>query len=187
MKNIFLILLFALPLVSCEKDDTTTGKFEIDPTAMVFIKPAETLKSANAAHLTPLEIVQKGTTLRFYNDSLSNNDVAAGFAGKDITTNHPAFLRYGTDIINLDGFGRPYVVPDFIYMRDCVIEIFVSNTNHDTIAYIPNSVVKEAEAGIKAALAAKDTAAVYDIFNDAFKFVPITGAEYRELKRQGLN
>ena len=124
--------------------------------------------------------------MRFYNDKIAIGDMSAGFAGKDTTSVVPAFLRYGTDVINQDGFGKPYLVPDFIYAYDCVIEIFRSNRDIDTIAYIPNSVLKNARIDIISALEAKDTASVYTIFNKAFTFIPITGPEYRELKRQNL-
>lgn len=190
MKNfIFMFLIVATALSACKKDDETK-RMTLDPTAMVYIKPAETtaLKSANPEHLTPLEIVKRATTMRFYNDSLvTNGSCAGGFSGKDTLSATPAFLFYGTFIIGLDGWRKPYIVPDYIYMRDCAIEIFRSNTDIDTIAYIPNAVVKDAQVRIKAALEAQDTTAVYAIFNDAFKFIPITGPEYKELKRQGLN
>jgi len=191
MKKLF-YLLIALTLIGCKTEEPETKKFQIDPTAMVYIKP--TSQPANApmfigkstGHLTPLEIVKKATGLRFYNDKLGAGDWAGGFAGKDTISLIPAFLRYGTDVINPDGFGVPYLVPDFIYAYDCVIEIFRSNKDIDTIAYIPNSVLRKAESDIKNALANKDTAIVYSIFQNAFKFTPITGAEYRALKKQNL-
>lgn len=187
--KLFIIALVAISLVGCKTEEPTI--FKLDPTAKVYIKPAtsqlhapERVK-ANSEHLTPLEIVKRATTMRFSNLYLAadGSDCAAGFAGKDTVSTVPAFLRYGTDIINPDGFGKPYLVPDFIYAYDCVIEIFHSNTDIDTIAYIPNSVFRTAETEIKAALEAKDTTAVYGLFQNAFKFIPITGAEYRELKK----
>jgi hypothetical protein len=187
MKKFIFLLFAAVLLASCHDEPT----MRLDPEAMISIKPdpsgwnnAMSLKSAE--HLSALEIVKQGNCMRFYNDHLSNNDCAAGFAGKDTTSETPAFLRYGTDIINLDGFGNPYMSTEFICAYDCVIEIFRSNHDIDTIAYIPNSVLRKAEADVLAALEAKDTTAVYSIFNNAFQFLPITGAEYRELKKQGL-
>lgn len=193
MKKAFILLAIIFALVSCSDDDKPAGKFKLDPTAMIYIKPnfkAQKLSFSSRtseAHLSALEIVKRGTTMRFYNDSLAIGDIAAGFAGKDTISTTPAFLRYGTDIINENGFGKPVIVPDFLYAYDIVIEIFKSNTDHDTIAYIPNSVILNARNNIKAALVAKDTASVYNIFKEAFTFIPITGAEYRQLKKQGLN
>lgn len=191
MKNLILLLSVIL-FASCDKqtDEPTPKSFKIDPTAVVYIKAAPvTTKAATAGHLTPLEIVKRATTMRFSNLVLAPNgsDCAGPVGmGRDTISATPAFIRYGTDIINEDGFGKPYLVPDFIYAYDCVIEIFRSNHDIDTIAYIPNSCFREAETKIKAALEAKDTTAVYGIFNNAFRFIPITGAEYRQLKKQGL-
>ena len=192
MKNSLIFLAAMLfVLMSCSKDEVPR-KFQIDGNTKVYIKP--NLKSANklsfgkfnSAHLTPLEIVKRATTMRFYNDSISGSDFAAGFAGKDTISAVPAFLKYGFEIINEDGLGKPYVDITFIGARDCVIEIFRSNKDIDTIAYIPNAVFANAKVKIKAALAAKDTAAVYQAFKESFTFIPITGAEYRALKKQGL-
>jgi hypothetical protein len=194
MKKALILLAIIFAIVSCSKDEKPS-RFRLDSSAMIYIKPNQNSNSKklsfsgkySSEHLSNLEIVKLGTTMRFYNDSLSNNECVGGFAGKDTISAVPAFLRYGTDIINENGFGKPYLVPDFIYAYDIVIEIFKSNTDHDTIAYIPNAVIENARLNIKAALAAKDTASVYTIFNSAFTFIPITGSEYRELKRQNLN
>jgi hypothetical protein len=56
----------------------------------------------------------------------------------------------------------------------------------DTIGYIPNSVMRSAETKIKAAYEAGDFESVRTLFFTAFTFTPITGDEWRELKRQGL-
>lgn len=189
MKKLLIVLLAVLAF-ACKKEDEPE-RFMLDPTAMVKIKPGAVAKSDNPAHLTPLEIVKKATTLRYYNDYLSSgpnrSDCAAPIHGKDTISDVPAMLFYGTGVINEDGFGKPYLVYDYIGMEDCVVEIFRSNHDIDTIAYIPNEVARLAKAEIEAALAAQDTTAVYRVFNDAFKFIPITGEEYRELKRQNLH
>ena len=189
MKKLFLLIAIIFTFLSCSNEEQPEPKtFKIDPFAMIKIKPSlsKTNKLSfyskfSSEHLTPLEIVKRATTMRFYNSKLSNSDCAAGFAGKDTISTVPAFLRYGTDIINNDGFGKPYLVPDFIYAHDIVIEIFRSNKDIDTVAYIPNIVMKTAREGIEKALIEKDTASVYVIFKNAFTFIPVTGAEYRDL------
>ncbi|MEG2755908.1 MAG: hypothetical protein RR931_04790 [Mucinivorans sp.] len=57
----------------------------------------------------------------------------------------------------------------------------------DTIAYIPNAVMIDAEIKIRAAFSAGDFAACYRLFEEAFVFKPTTGAEWLELKAQGAN
>ena len=195
MKNLLIILLCSVLIVSCDRDDVPDKSFVLDSSAMIYIKPANTLHHVGTAmrsamydtvHLSNLEIVKRATTMRFFNDRISESNIAAGFAGKDTISETPSFLRYGTDIITNDGFGNPYLVPDFVYAYDCVIEIFRSNNDIDTIAYIPNECFTNAKNGIIEALESKDTAQVYIIFKEAFKFIPITGKEYRDLKSQNL-
>lgn len=192
MKKIIFLLAILFTIISCSNDDKPKS-FLLDNNAKVYIKPSlknqkQSFSSkASATHLTPLEIVKRATTMRFYNFNVTTSDIASGFAGKDTISAIPAFLKYGFEIINVDGFGKPYVDPLFIGAQDCVIEIFRSNKDIDTIAYIPNSVFKDAKVKIEGALSRKDTTAVYEAFKNSFTFIPITGAEYRSLKKQGLN
>lgn len=193
MKNLIYLIALIFTLAACCEDEPETKKFKIDMTSKVYIKPgkstpksAQRVKSENPAHLSDLDIVRKGTSLGLFNDKLGSGIWRAGFAGKDTISETPAFLRYASDILAVDGFDNPIVIPDFLYAYDCVIEIFRNNNDIDTIAYIPNINMRTAETQILQALADKDTTAVYGIFNNAFKFLPITGAEYRELKKQNL-
>jgi len=191
MKKILFFTL-ALILISCENEKA----FKLDPNAKIFIKPAENgwrseaqkVKS-NTEHLSALEIVKQATRIMFINPQIfgTNNPVIGGFAGKDTTSAVPALLRWGTDIISQNG----EYVPEFIEGTDFVLERITNidkpNQIIDTIGYIPNSILREAEAQIKAAYEAKDNEEVYRIFDENFRFLPITGAEWRALKSQGLN
>ena len=190
MKKILFFTL-ALILISCENEKA----FKLDPNAKIFIKPAENgwlseaqkVKS-NSEHLSALEIVKQATRITFYNVPLFGNQSAnVGFAGKDTTSAIPALLRWGTDIINQNG----EYVPEFIEGTDFVLERITNidkpNQVIDTIGYIPNTILRTAEAQIKAAYEAKDNKEVYRIFDENFRFLPITGAEWRALKSQGLN
>jgi hypothetical protein len=189
MKNLFLLLIIALVAFSCEKDDVKPS-FRLDPTAMVYIKPElNALKSANAEHLTPIEVVKLSNGLNFRNDSIGGGPCYGGFAGKDTISETPALLMWGIGIICPDGLGIPRLNKEFIYGYDCVIVYRHGSGSiyQDTLAYIPNSQMRKAETDIINALNNQDTAAVYDIFQNAFQFLPTTGAEYRLLKTQGLN
>lgn len=55
----------------------------------------------------------------------------------------------------------------------------------DTLGYIPNRVLREAEAKIKIAFDAEDYDEVYRLFNEVYQAVPITGKEWRALKAEG--
>lgn len=57
----------------------------------------------------------------------------------------------------------------------------------DTVAYIPNRLVRETRDLSKAALDRGDTLACMKVFDETLKYYPITGAEYRELQARGEN
>lgn len=190
MKKLFILSLIALLMSAC--DDSEDAKvFKIDPTAKVYVKgQASTSKSAN--HLTPLEVVKRATVMNGYNQEVAGTSyITWTWVGKDTLSPEPALLRWGRDIIyDTDGYGNYGLQNEFIYAYDLVIcsgAMVNGLPKYDTLAYIPNSNITNARAEIIQAYESKDTSAVYDIFKNAFKFIPITGAEWRALKAQGLN
>lgn len=193
MKNLLFISMMLL-FLACKKDEPSKV-FRLDPDAKVYVKPSNVKSFIDAKnvgeHLTPLEVVKQATVLNFYNNMISDSYCTATWVGKDTLSPEPALLRWGTDIIyDTDGYGHYGLQTDFIYGYDMVIcrEVMGEwRLVYDTIAYIPNSNIINARNTILEALEAKDTSAVYGIFKDAFKFIPITGPEWRQLKAQGIN
>ena len=200
------MLLLALPvlLISCKKesDEKPADRFFINENATVNIKPAEgTYKKAKArfeaTHISAVEIVKQTVGISFQNVStFGNQAVDAGFSAvqRDTLSNPPMLKRWATDLINRDGFDKYYLVPDFLYGEDIIFfRAIDGGTDYmgkpckirDTIAYTPNAVMRQIEADVKAALANKDTVLAYKAFN-SWTFTPITGAEWRALKKQGL-
>jgi len=180
-----LIYLFLLTgLVACSDSIYQSGKtIDIRPAQEVF--SSQKVK-VSTTHLSNLEIVKQATIMRLYNIPEFGNQVAeVGFIARD--TVNLVLKRSGTDIISTDG----KYIPDFIEATDCVIErIFNINTPNqvrDTIAYIPNSVLRVAETQIKAAYDKKDYDTVYSLFESALTFKPITGEEWRALKAVNQN
>lgn len=130
---------------------------------------------------------------------------------RDTVGESPALLMFGTDII--DSEGRFHKT--FLYARDVVIfglryrgklttygDRRSYNENDpdnslglligqlgvkDTIAYIPNAVMREAQGKIEKAFNDSNYTEVYRLFHETFRFRPITGQKWRELKAQGLN
>jgi hypothetical protein len=195
MKRITLFLILAVTILAtgCKRDEPKV--FRLDPNATVKIKPAPTVqKSAqfvksNSEHLSPLEVVKQTTTLIFHNSMISSSPIYMIWTDnlKDTVSYEPALLRYASDIIyDKTGYGNYGLQTDFIYGSNMVL-CKGQHPIYDTIAYIPNSNIVNARTIILSALEAKDTASVYGVFNDAFKFVPITGSEYKELQKKGLN
>ena len=190
MKNL-LYLFLILTLASCKVNEPKEPeKFKIDLTAKVYIKAdkstlqkAPALYTENSERLTPLEVVKQAKMFMHYSVNRGESIVSSGWAEKDTISEIPAFIQWGVEILAVDGFNNPIVVEDFITSYDLVI---VDN-DLDTIGYIPNENFVNANLQIHQALADKDTASVYDLFQNAFKFYPITGSEWLELKKQNLN
>lgn len=179
MKKIIFLLMLVFAFASCKKENKLW-----DPNAMINLKQGTLTKAdTNPNHLSALEIVKQTTNLKCYNFPLFGNQaVGRGFSDDQRDYQTPMLKMFGTDIIDM--FGK--YTPDFIESTDCVLQRIINadkpNMVIDTIAYIPNSVLRAAELRIKAAYAKEDYETCYAVFNDAFTFLPITGAEWRALK-----
>ena len=200
MKKLFLFVFAALVAASCSKKDDPAPKrdFFLSPNAMIYIKPAAAplAKSSNPEHLSALEIVKQTVGIAFWNEVAFGNQYAAcGFAKsqRDTISNPPMLKRWASDLITLDAYGKYYLVPDFMDAHDIIFfRILYGPKDYtgrpveimDTIAYTPNSVIKQIQVDVRTALANKDTTLAYKAFN-SWTFIPISAAEWRELKRQG--
>lgn len=190
MKKTILFLALAAIVASCDPKDEPKA-FQIKDTDMISIRPATGTANAPAkvkateGHLTALEIVKQATTIIYhYNgDKLERSFTKQQ---RDTVSTTPKLLMWATDVITLNGD----LQPEFIEATDVLFvtfETIYSSTPKDTIAFIPNSVLRTAEAAIREAYAAKNIEACYTIFNTAYTFTPITGAEWRTLKAAGQN
>lgn len=189
MKKILFLLAITATIIACDKEDEVKV-FRLDPDAKVYVKPREATPTtkgiADQGHLTPLEVVKQAVYLIGYREGFTTATTWT-WTDKDTVSLTPALLRRADDIIyDADGYGSYQLQPELITARHLVI-CKGEFKNPDTIAYIPNDNMVLATAAILSALEAKDTTAVYDIFKNAFTFIPITGAEYKELKELGLN
>lgn len=187
MKSIYFFLcLLMVSIAGCKEDEPTSGLW--DPNATVNIRPviehnaqtAHFLKAfKQVAHLSALEIVKQTEGMYFQYEGITYD---RGFHALQRDTVQPCLKMYGTDIIDQEG---NYHAP-FIEGVDCVlIRLFYVGTPReyrDTIAYIPNAVLRAAETRIKAAYAIQDYASCYQVFDSAFVFIPITGQEWQYLK-----
>ncbi len=191
MKKLFLLLIMATLIVACGDDDKPVEK-KWDANKMVLIKPDKTAfnmatkASGDEApqHLSALEIVKQGDMIKFLVIYYNNKKVEKPFYSnrgfsenqKDFTI--PALKMWGTDIIDQDGA----FVKDFIYGEDVVV---TNRETGDTLAYIPNQVLREVREPLETAYNEQRYEDVYRMFDEAFTFKPVTGAEWRELKAQG--
>lgn len=192
MKKIYLpLLVFAVMLFSCDRQ---VQPFVLDPDATIKLRPdlsgwqitrsdSDSIAAPDTVYspyLSPIEVVRQALGISFYNYALFGNQaVDRGFhtMQRDTISDPPCLMMYGTDIITQLG----EYTPEFIEGEDCVL-VRVVNNERDTIAYIPNNVMRTAESQIKIAYDAQDYEEVYRIFNEAFTFLPVTGPEWRAIK-----
>lgn len=160
------------------------------------------LKSASATHLTPQEIAKQTHSIEgeyVTNDIWDNYGVVnngytgkwngCGFAEPLRDTTNGILIRWATDILRDDHT----IEPSFIMSKNIILVRYIGDypnrgegdqyfRDHlDTIAYIPNAIMDRARDLIFAAHANEQWQEIYNIFNEDFKFVPITGAEYKAL------
>lgn len=185
MKKYLFLAILALAFTSCEDDG-----FKVKPGTMFRIEPVISTKQSaptsevDTIHLSDLEIVKQAVNIAMhYFDTQTNSYVIArgGFSAKDTISAIPALLQDANQIVALDGA----LLEGYITAYDMVIERELAVNTYDTIAYIPNSQMRVAEVLIREAYANQDES-IYDIFNNAFKFIPITGAEWRSLKAENI-
>lgn len=175
-KFIYLFVLSAL-LVACKGNDPQQKKF--DPNAMIVLKgqspvAGTSVQNAMVGGLTNLEVVQRAVNIKWTSHWGDNfywdepKQIARTFLDTHKDFNKPALLMWGTDIIAYDGVSN-YFMKDFIYGYD----VFITDDNNDTIAYVPNEVLEAARQPIEDAWNRGDYDAVYKMFNEAFTFLPI--------------
>ena len=221
MKQFFTFFFAALAFVACSSDEPAPiNKGRLDPSAFVRIEAQKGVKSRSAESTddySALDIAKYGATMAFHSEwegtkKVKEYQTQKGFMmQRDTTSEHPALLMFGTDIIS----DRGTLHKNFLYGRDVVItavrykgRLTTYNDQHsydpndypnslaaaiqregvgDTIAYLPTSVMREAQIKIEKAFNDSNYTEVYRLFNEAFRFKPITARKWRELKAQGLN
>lgn len=101
---------------------------------------------------------------------------------------HNKFWYWGTNVISERGELSYFVMTyeDFVFTvlsdgsGNAIMPLNYTGSlgvPHDTIAYIPNAVVREARTKIAAAFAAENYAECYRLFDEAYIFVPTTGPQ----------
>lgn len=196
---LFSALCVATVLVSCSSDDSDTSLGGMRINGVV------ASRAADVAHLSAMEIAQQSISIDYISDERNawGNITLEDFM-RDTTPEHPA-LVLPSKVIDLTGDGsqlneEPINVHDAVVTRSIKINengdttIFKPNeawwqTGHqrDTIAYIPNKIMREAYKNIKAAWDAGDKEKVKKLFHDAIVYYPITAKEWKALKAKGEN
>lgn len=176
MKKIILFLsVFAL-LASCEKDDPVIDKGQLDPNAMITIRPAKGVQlRSTVPGLTALEIVEQALAIKWQTHYSNNQyedeaiDNARSFRESDKDYNTPALLMPSFDVITVEG--------DYYRSFTYAFNVFITDNQGDTIAYVPDEVINAARPLIETAYENEDYTEVYRLFDEAFTFLPIPISE----------
>lgn len=173
----FILFLFAFGIIlsACEPDEVA-NKGKLDPNAMIVIKPAKGVQlRSTVSGLTALEVVEQALAIKFQSHYFGNvynedvKDIARSFRETDKDYDTPALLMPGIDVITVEGD----------YYRDFThaFNVFITDNQGDTIAYVPDAVINSARPLIEAAYENENYTEVYRLFDEAFTFLPIPISE----------
>lgn len=206
MKNIivFTVIALAIILSSCKKEDNTAPE-RIALNGVTSLKnnrSTSDLKQLNwmVKHVSEFRSVG-------FSRGFNHNPKGHPFAQRD-TINGRLFF-FGDDAIggihaNEDGLGyflanaknvvfkvtfdsEGNIWGDWSESEDKFMSTPGATMIDDTVAYIPNAVIEKTRREVLEALKAGDNQRCYELFDKAIVFIPITGAEYRELEARGEN
>lgn len=156
-------------LRSTEAQYTEDG--ELLPTALEVAK--------NGYVLAGTVFVQPDTSLIWQPSYYSHGERVFGEKMRDTISEKPALLMFSEDILDEKGLNKTFLKS---------YDVIVLGRQLDTIAYIPNKTLREAEQKIVRAYADSNYNEVYRLFKEeAYKFIPTTGRQYRKLKEKGLH
>ena len=176
-----ILFLFAIALfASCDRGDTPDNRGQLDPNAMILIRPAAGAfrSTGQVPGLTAFEIVEQGFRIEWQSRYGGNMEftepqrISRSFTENQRDFDIPALKMLGIDIINPQGgvlSDTPELMRDFIY----AFSVYITDINLDTIAYVPNHVINEVRPLIIAAWDEQNFNEIYRLFDEAFTFRPI--------------
>lgn len=201
MKTTLLLLGACLILAACK--DNKKGS-TLDPYARITLN-GTTAASAVAKIAPPASPYSIQTVARWAMDMALYSPVKGQATSRGIYSRDEVAgkITIGDmrDVVDTDGEGGyklGWIVTEGIYDVVCRANYNAQNLDEwgdplkdmfsnkwDTIAYVPNSVIRRAEVAIKTAFDAGDYDECMRLFEEAYVFIPITGPEWRALKEAG--
>lgn len=179
IKLLGLALAFGVSLASCDKDEPSKKALDPNTPLVVHVAAAKNLRAttANPSARSIEECMKKLEVLSFKNPAIGNTPLNMGISEEKKDYSKNTIKLYSDFIISAEG----KLVNEFIAGSEFV---FYAPGN-EIVGYIPNSVMRAAQAKILVAYEAGNYDEVYRLFNEAFTAHPITPEEYQALKEQG--
>lgn len=204
MKQLIFMLLALVALTSCKKEVPN-----LDPYARLALNASTVAPKATPAAPYSMETVVRYAfeTMFWYDDSAYPDRPARQAIPEHDLTNLKFWIGEAQSVIYVDKSGTPQL--GWLAnsnLRDLVVVAIYGEKDptswidaykyfdlterpdspkykhYDTIGYVPNRVIKAAEAEIHKAFNAGDYEKCTQLFETAYVFQPITGAEWRALK-----
>lgn len=183
MKRFLLVLLGAVMLFTACKDDENS---KFDSNHRLYINGVDKANKAivYTDRMSASEIVRLDSVCLYsnYNGVMLSELFEFALGNIDTINNRFAmqagYINNGT-YDNIFFSQRNYYL--FKYVKDTVGFSYTV----DTLAYVPNKQITDAKAKIDSLFPLEKWSEIYDIFNNAFTFIPCTGAELRELEAEG--
>lgn len=186
MKKLFLMALVAMAFVACDKEDG----FTYDPMRLIPIRGYDSPAQVSYNQRGVQSFSYKGQQKK-----LTAHEICVIAYSDDFYFKCEEWSGHGFDKRQCDTINDILsMLPDEILKEDLSLNYnFIGAHNMvliswgDTIGYIPNSELRNVTPVIEDLHAQGDYEGLFEIFDNAFRFYPCTGSEYRALKEQGLN
>lgn len=179
MRHLLPTILLLFVVTSCESDKPNGL---LDPNAQISINVVSgattRAESDEEQPLSPLEVVKQAMSLHVTAHG-RETDSSRRILDKQRDLENVAVRMFGNDIISESPRHKGELQKAFIGGKDVY---FTTLDDKDTIAYIPNRVLREAYIKVLAAYESGNHEEVYKLFQQAYTAVPCTGKQYRELK-----
>lgn len=187
------IIISLLFLFSCNKheDSKNNNILDVNAELSVNLKNQSGFRSSTSRDTTLLrQVIKNASGITGMDHSyILGKDVGRGIQDAFKDTVNLKIKFWGIDVItpegsNADGETR---AAGLSWLSSLLVNVvFTSNFVGDTIAYIPNSIIKSIHKRIKIAFDKGDYAECYRIFDTEYVAYPITGKQYRKLVADGI-
>lgn len=189
MKKILIAALAAtFTFAAC--DDDSNGKY--NPDAKLYINGVDRAnKSIFDSVMTVAEILRLDSIMIYaqwpneWGNYTSCGETFTFERGNIDTINNRLVMRVG-GIAGIEG--NPFFTKDNYFVCRHNYRVMPGNPLYgsmDTLGYVPNAQRREAYEKICALWESEDWPQIYEIFQNAFTFIPCTGAELTEMEKNG--
>lgn len=197
--KLFVTLIGVIFFLGCKNNEEPHNKL-FDENAKISIYPErkivpkstyDGISTYEDSIKTIFKMRAKDIAWRFISE-YDNGEYEKSIFDDNIDTINYRFIWKGNDVVlKISEVTHEIILGELVRQAKNIILVdlrkWILYREADTLGYIPNSVVLEARKKITEAFNRQDYEECYRLFDNAYKFRPITGEAYRRLQEQGLN